>query len=56
MTIPRTPREKARVVFPKSVCEVPDASGFGVIMRVDGCFGCEKHYQNTELRMKRQFG
>jgi hypothetical protein len=31
---------KARVVVPKLVCEVPDASGFGFVMSVDGCFSC----------------
>jgi hypothetical protein len=32
-----------RMVVPKLVCEVSDASGFALLVRVNGCLSCEKH-------------
>jgi hypothetical protein len=32
-----------RMAVPKLIGKVPDASGFGLVVRVDGCLSCEKH-------------
>ena len=41
----------ARVVVPKLVREVPDASRFALIVSVDCCLSCQKHNLDAELRM-----